>query len=108
MYEKSSRGTVIAYCKVMLQEEILRKVSRSENEKVVGVVNVKVCIEKKEIEYTLTHICPHPKPENKRDAISKAALRRIEEMANTNIRIGDVYQMFCLDGLIDPDRIRGA
>ncbi|KAL3691892.1 hypothetical protein R1sor_005543 [Riccia sorocarpa] len=33
--EESSHGTVIAYCKVTLQEEILREVLRSENEKVV-------------------------------------------------------------------------
>ncbi|KAL3692843.1 hypothetical protein R1sor_006494 [Riccia sorocarpa] len=106
--EESSRGTVIAYCKVTLQEEILKEVLRSENEKVVGVVNVKVCIEKKEMELTLTHLCPHPKPEYKGDAVPKATLRRIEEMADTNIRRGDVYRMLCLEGLIDPERIRRA
>ncbi|KAL3690715.1 hypothetical protein R1sor_004366 [Riccia sorocarpa] len=181
--EESSRGTVIAYCKVTLQEEILKEVLRSENEKVVdqwirnipladletgsgyywvlrnvkrsndsskfsttlacssrsdlgltrrtaranqpyerrpekkrkidrydcrGVVNVKVCIEKKEMELTLTHLCPHPKPEYKGDAVPDAELRRIEEMAGTNIRRGDVYRMLCLEGLIDPERIRRA
>ncbi|KAL3699997.1 hypothetical protein R1sor_018019 [Riccia sorocarpa] len=47
---------------------------------------MKVCIEKKEMKLTLTHVCPHPKPEYKGDAVPDAALRRIEEMAGTNIR----------------------
>ncbi|KAL3698938.1 hypothetical protein R1sor_016960 [Riccia sorocarpa] len=106
--EESSCGTVIAYCKVTLQEEILREVLRSENEKVVGVVNVKVCIKKKKMELMLTHLCPHPKPEYKGDAVPEAALRRIEEMACTNIRRGDVYRMLCLEGLLDSERIRRA
>ncbi|KAL3681559.1 hypothetical protein R1sor_024515 [Riccia sorocarpa] len=51
-----------------------------------GVVNVKVCIEEKEMEHMLTHLCPHPKPEYKGNFIPDAALRRIEEMAGTSIR----------------------
>ncbi|KAL3691893.1 hypothetical protein R1sor_005544 [Riccia sorocarpa] len=60
------------------------------------------------MELTLTHLCPHPKPEYKGDAVPDAALRRIEEMAGTNIRRGDVYRMLCLEGLIGPERIRRA
>ncbi|KAL3699453.1 hypothetical protein R1sor_017475 [Riccia sorocarpa] len=132
--EKSSRGTVIAYCKVRLQDEILREVLRSENEKDVGQwirniplanletssgyywvlrnvndgLNIKVCIEKKEMELTLMHLCPHPKPEYKGDSVPEAVLRRIEEMAGTNIRRGDVYMVLCLEGLVDPERITRA
>ncbi|KAL2644490.1 hypothetical protein R1flu_012077 [Riccia fluitans] len=178
--EESSRGTMVAYCKVRLHDNILREVSNSEDEKPVskwirsisivdletgsgyywvlrnvnrckdgrkfsatlactsrsdlglgrrlanadrtyqrrpekkrmidyrGVVNIKVCMENKEMELTLNHLLPHPKPEYKGDSIPKAALRRIEEMANTNIRRGDVYKMLCLEDLIDPERIRRA
>ncbi|KAL3685197.1 hypothetical protein R1sor_003219 [Riccia sorocarpa] len=78
-----------------------RKIDRYECR---GVVNVKVCIETKEMELIVTHMCPHPKPEYKGDAVPEATLRRIEEMAGTNIRRGDVYKMLCLEGLIDPER----
>ncbi|KAL3697295.1 hypothetical protein R1sor_011371 [Riccia sorocarpa] len=167
--EESSRGTVIAYCKVTLQEEILREVLRSENEKVVGewirkipladlemgsgyywvlrnvnrsndgskfsatlacssrsdlgltrrtaranqpyerrpekkckidrydcrgVVNVKVCIEKKEMELTLTHFCPHPKPEYKGDATRSGRRAQVnfwmaEKLAKLYVRNAD-------------------
>ncbi|KAL2610919.1 hypothetical protein R1flu_022611 [Riccia fluitans] len=73
-----------------------------------GVVNIKVCMENKEMELTLNYLLPHPKLEYKGDFVPETALRRIEEMANTNIRRGDVYKMLCLEGLIDLERIRRA
>ncbi|KAL2641595.1 hypothetical protein R1flu_009182 [Riccia fluitans] len=106
--EESSRGIMVAYCKVRLHDDILREVSNSEDEKSVGVLNIKVCMENKEMELTLNHLLPHPKPEYKGDSVLEAALHRIEEMANTNIRRGDVYNMLCLEGLIDPEQIRRA
>ncbi|KAL3699531.1 hypothetical protein R1sor_017553 [Riccia sorocarpa] len=56
----------------------------------------------------IDHLCPHPKSEYKGDAVPDAALCRIEEMAGTKIRKGDVYRMLCVEGLIDPERIRRA
>ncbi|KAL3677435.1 hypothetical protein R1sor_027383 [Riccia sorocarpa] len=91
-----------------MPEEGERKKQKIDRYDYRGVVNVKVCIAKKEMELTLTHLCPHPKPEYMGEAVPEAALRRIEEIAGTNIRRDDVYRMLCLEGLIDLDRIRRA